>query len=113
LNIRHSPENLRNPAQSGTSTTRSKAQGVHIVHTLILARFRHPNPQAQAAVRAGRLRLARGSALIGRADLRKPAGRKQPSRSGAAPMLEIDEHHGGGFLLSEHFIEKKTATCMT
>lgn len=24
LNIRHSPENLRNPARSGTSTTRSE-----------------------------------------------------------------------------------------
>ena len=39
LNFRHSPENLRNPAQSGTSTTRSEAQGVHNVHTLFLARF--------------------------------------------------------------------------
>jgi hypothetical protein len=27
------PENLRNPAQSGTSSTRSEPQGVHIVHT--------------------------------------------------------------------------------
>jgi hypothetical protein len=36
LNFRHSPENLRNPAQSGTSTTRSEAQGVHVVHTLFL-----------------------------------------------------------------------------
>ena len=34
LNFRHSPANLANPAQSGTGTTRSEAQGVHIVHTL-------------------------------------------------------------------------------
>lgn len=33
LKVRHSPEILANPAQSGTSTTRSEAQGVHIVHT--------------------------------------------------------------------------------
>ena len=28
-------------------------------------------------------------------------------------MLEIDEHHDGGSLLSEHLMEKRTATCMT
>ena len=28
-------------------------------------------------------------------------------------MLEIDEHHGGGLLLSEHLMEKRTATYMT
>lgn len=39
LNFRHSPENLRNPAQSGACTTRSEAQGVHIVHTLIFVHF--------------------------------------------------------------------------
>ena len=44
LNIRHSPENLRNPAQSGTSTTRSEAQGVHIVHTLLLLPASAPQP---------------------------------------------------------------------
>jgi hypothetical protein len=33
LKIRHSPENLPNPAQSGTRTTESGAQGMHIVHT--------------------------------------------------------------------------------
>jgi hypothetical protein len=31
------PENLRNPAQSGTSSTRSEPQGVHIVHTPFFA----------------------------------------------------------------------------
>jgi hypothetical protein len=39
LNFRHFPENLRNPAQSATSTARSEAQGVHIVHTLFFAHF--------------------------------------------------------------------------
>lgn len=33
LNFRPSPENLRNPAQSGRHTTRSEAAGEHIVHT--------------------------------------------------------------------------------
>jgi hypothetical protein len=28
-------------------------------------------------------------------------------------MLEINEHHGGGSLLSEELMEKRTATCMT
>ncbi|MET3952521.1 hypothetical protein ABIB29_003384 [Arthrobacter sp. UYEF36] len=45
-NFRHSPENLANPAQSGTSTTRSEAQGVYIVHTHFLARFAAPNHAA-------------------------------------------------------------------
>jgi hypothetical protein len=30
------PENVANPAQSGRCTTRSEAQGVHIVHTPLL-----------------------------------------------------------------------------
>jgi hypothetical protein len=34
--IRGSSGNLRNPAQPGATTTRSEAQGVHIVHTLFL-----------------------------------------------------------------------------
>jgi hypothetical protein len=36
LNFRYFPENLRNPAQSASGTTRSEAQGVHTVHTLFL-----------------------------------------------------------------------------
>jgi hypothetical protein len=32
-----SPENMRNSTQSATSTTRSKAESVHIVHTLFLS----------------------------------------------------------------------------
>ncbi len=36
LNFRHSPANIANPGQSGTSTTQSEAQGVHIVHTPFL-----------------------------------------------------------------------------
>ena len=36
LQTLNSPGNIANPAQSVASTTRSEAQGVHIVHTLIL-----------------------------------------------------------------------------
>ena len=28
-------------------------------------------------------------------------------------MPDIEEHHGGGFLLSERFMEIRTTTCMT
>lgn len=44
LSSRHSPESLRNPAQSGTSTPR--AQVVHIAHTLFLAHSGAPNRAA-------------------------------------------------------------------
>ena len=42
LNFRRSPANIANPGQSGTSTTQSEAQGVHIVRTLFLAHFAAP-----------------------------------------------------------------------
>ena len=45
---------MRNPAQSGTSTTRSEAEGVHIVHPLFLARFGASSRAAETAARAGR-----------------------------------------------------------
>jgi hypothetical protein len=106
LNFRHSPENLRNPA-SGASTSRSEAQGVHIVHT----RFRRPNQAAYTAVRAGRVCLARDFVPIRRVGpLTRPRTSTAP---GSGPDAEIDDNHGGGFLLSEHLMEKRTATCMT
>jgi hypothetical protein len=37
LKIRHSPENIPNPAQSDAGTTESEAQGVDTVHTLFCA----------------------------------------------------------------------------
>jgi hypothetical protein len=64
LEFRRSPENLRNPPQSGTSTTRSEAQGVHIVHTLFIARFGAPNQAGCTSVRAGQLCLGRDFARI-------------------------------------------------
>jgi hypothetical protein len=33
------PENIRNPSQSGRCTAQSEAQGVHIVHTVFFDRF--------------------------------------------------------------------------
>jgi hypothetical protein len=42
LNFRHSPANIANPGQSGTSTTQSEAQGVYIVHTPFFAHFTAP-----------------------------------------------------------------------
>ena len=64
LNSRHSPENLRNPAQSGNSTTRSEAQGVHIVHTLFLAHSGAPNQAARTADQQKQLSLERDFAPI-------------------------------------------------
>lgn len=82
LNFRHSPANIRNPAQSGTSTTRSEAQGVHIVHTLFLPTL-HPvqgmSHRFSDAGRFGRLPfggtwLSRNSTHeVGRACLRGPS----------------------------------------
>jgi len=50
LSFRHSPASLRNSAESGNSTTRSEAQGVHIVHTPAFAQFGVPNQAAPAPV---------------------------------------------------------------
>jgi hypothetical protein len=61
------PPNLRNPAQSGTGTTRSEGQGVHIVHTLVRGHIGARNQAA--AVRAGRLCLTLDFAPIGKAGL--------------------------------------------
>ncbi len=41
--IRHSFENLPDPAQSDAGTTESEAQGVHIVHTLF-CQYAEPQP---------------------------------------------------------------------
>ena len=113
LNIRQSPENLANPAQSDASTTRSEAPGLHIVHTLLLAHFGAPNQATLTAVRAWQLCHARDFAPNGRADLRNRTVPEQAPHYGAALILKIDEHHGSGFLLSEHLMDKRTATCMT
>jgi hypothetical protein len=114
LHTRHTPENLRTPAQSGTSNTRSEAQGVHIVHivhTFLLARFGAPDQAAYMALRSGRLCLERDFAPIGRAG---PLARPRTSTApGSGPHAQIDDNHGDAFLLSEHLMEKRTATCMT
>lgn len=45
--------------------------------------------------------------------LRNRTGPEQAQHFGAALLLEIHEHHGGGSLLAEVLIEKRTTTCMT
>jgi hypothetical protein len=111
LNIRRSPEILRNPAQSGRHRTQSEAQGVHIVHTLSLPAFGAPDQAAYMAVRAGRLCLARDFTPIGRVGpLTRPRTSTAP---GSGPHAEIDDKHADGFLLSQHLMEKRAAACMT
>jgi hypothetical protein len=80
--------------------TRSNAQGVHIVHTLLFALFGASNQAAQPNVRAEQLCPARDVAPIWRVDVRNRSSPEHAPRLGAALMLEIDEHLSGASLLS-------------
>lgn len=57
--------------------------------------------------------LAHDFAPIGKEGLRYRTGSEPAARYYAPLMLEINEPHGGGFLLSQHLREKRTATCTT
>jgi hypothetical protein len=83
LTTRHSPNNIRNPVQSGTSTTRSEAQGVHNVHTSFLPALAPPikllkrtSGRSSRVLRAISLRYGESSSGTGPApNKHRPTGR--------------------------------------